>query len=131
MTALRARPRRGVCGEGSRRASAFAAACLAVLAIGFAVPQQAAAFPCGDGADPTASTRQLMSAMAPDECRTPEKGTTIEPPRTRKRGSVKGLTVFVIAVAAALLIPIGRNGLPRSGDPFGHDRTPERPSPES
>jgi hypothetical protein len=41
----------------------------------------------------------------------------------RKRGSMGGLTVFVIAVAAALLIPIGRNGIPRAGDPFGHDRS--------
>jgi len=32
------------------------------------------------------------------------------------------LTVFVLAVAGALLIPIGRSGLPRTGDPFGHDR---------
>lgn len=42
--------------------------------------------------------------------------------RTKKRGTVGGLTVFVVAVAAVLLIPIGRSGLPRRGDPYGHDR---------
>jgi hypothetical protein len=41
----------------------------------------------------------------------------------RKKGSMSGLTVFVLAVAAALLIPIGRNGLPRAVDPYGHDRS--------
>jgi hypothetical protein len=35
---------------------------------------------------------------------------------------VKGLTVFVLALAGALLIPIGRNGIPRTMDPYGHDR---------
>jgi hypothetical protein len=34
--------------------------------------------------------------------------------------------VFVLAIAAALLIPIGRNGLPKDADPFGHDRSYER-----
>jgi hypothetical protein len=36
---------------------------------------------------------------------------------------MSGLTVFVLAVAVALLIPIGRNGLPRAVDPYGHDRS--------
>jgi hypothetical protein len=132
MASLRARPRRGAWGEGSRRASAFAAACFAVLALGLGLPSQAAAFPCGDGVAPTASTRQLMSAMAPDECRTPEKGdASIQPRREPKRGNVNSLAVFVLAVAAALLIPIGRKGLPHGGDPFGHDPTHQPPSPES
>jgi hypothetical protein len=39
---------------------------------------------------------------------------------------MSALTVFVLALAGALLIPIGRNGLPHSGDVFGHDPTYER-----
>ena len=35
---------------------------------------------------------------------------------------MSGLTVFVLALAGALLIPIGRNGIPRAVDPYGHDR---------
>jgi hypothetical protein len=35
---------------------------------------------------------------------------------------MKGLTVFVLAVAAVLLIPIGARGIPSSIDPYSDDR---------
>ena len=121
---LGVRPRRGAC-EGSRQAKALAAACLAVLAFAFAEPQQAAAYPCGDGVT-SATPPRTLSSLSPDECRVPESLRRTEPPaRVKKRGSVGGLTVFVLAIAGALLIPIGRNGLPHGGDPFGHDPTHE------
>jgi hypothetical protein len=56
----------------------------------------------------------------PNECTT--SADRRKPRKTRKKGSVKGLTVFVLALAGALLIPIGRNGIPRTMDPYGHDR---------
>jgi hypothetical protein len=34
---------------------------------------------------------------------------------------MSGLTVFVLAVAAALLIPIGARGIPPSVDPYSDD----------
>ena len=117
---LGVRPRRGAW-EGSRQAKAVAAACFAVLAFALAQPQQAAAYPCGDGVTSAIPPRTL-SSVSSDECRVPERlKRTKAPARTNKRGSVSGLTVFVLAIAGALLIPIGRNGLPHGGDPFGHD----------
>ena len=96
-----------------------------MVAVALAQPQQAAAYPCGDGA-PTAVPPRTLASVLPDECRVPETyrrtgGTA----RKKKTGSMRGLTVFVLAVAGALLIPIGRNGLPHGGDPFGHDPTHE------
>jgi hypothetical protein len=121
---LGVRPRRGAW-EGSRQAKAVAAACFAVLAFALAQPQQAAAYPCGDSVAPTTPPRTL-SSLQPDECRVPETLRRTKPPaRANKRGSVGGLTVFVLAIAGALLIPIGRNGLPHGADPFGHDPTHE------
>lgn len=121
---LGVRPRRGACG-GSRQAKAVAAACFAVLAFALAQPQQAAAYPCGDGVT-SATPPRTLSSLSPDECRVPETlRRTKRPARVNKRGSVGGLTVFVLAIAGALLIPIGRNGLPHGGDPFGHDPTHE------
>jgi hypothetical protein len=121
---LGVRPRRGAW-EGSRQAKAVAAACFAVLAFALSQPQQAAAYPCGDGVTPTTPPRTL-SSLQPDECRVPETLRRPKPPaRANKRGSVGGLTVFVLAIAGALLIPIGRNGLPHGADPFGHDPTHE------
>lgn len=124
------RPRRGALWLGSRNARAVAAACLAtgVLTAAAAVPQQAAAYPCGDGAASAAQGRHLTSVPS-DECRSPETLRRNKPAaRTSKRGSISTLTVFVLAIAGALLIPISRNGLPHSGDPFGHDPTHERNS---
>src|SRR5215210_97718 len=119
------RPRRGAW-RGSRRAKVVAAACLAVGVLATAAPPAAVAFPCGDGAAPSAQGRHLTS-VASDECRSPENvRPRPAPARANKRGSISTLTVFVLAVGAALLIPIGRNGLPHSGDPFGHDPTYER-----
>ena len=121
---LGVRPRRGAW-EGSRQAKAVAAACFAVLAFALAQPQQAVAYPCSDGVTSVTPPRTL-SSVTTDECRVPETLRRTEPPaRTNKRGSVSGLTVFVLAIAGALLIPIGRNGLPHGGDPFGHDPTHE------
>ena len=122
---LGVRPRRGAW-AGSRQANAVAAACLAALAFALAQPQQAAAYPCGDGAPPAVPPRTLASVSA-DECQVPETLRRTKPPvrRAKRRGSVGGLAVFVLAVAGALLIPIGRNGLPHGGDPYGHDPTYE------
>jgi hypothetical protein len=121
---LGVRPRRGAW-EGSRQAKAVAAACFAVLAFALAQPQQAAAYPCGDGVT-SATPPRTLSSLVPDECRVPETLRRTKPPaRASKRGSVGGLTVFVLAIAGALLIPIGRNGLPHGGDPFGPDPTRE------
>ena len=121
---LGVRPRRGAW-EGSRQAKAVAAACFAVLAFALWQPQQAAAYPCGDGVT-SATPPRTLSSLSSDECRVPETlRRTKTPARTNKRGSVSGLTVFVLAIAGALLIPIGRNGLPHGGDPFGHDPTDE------
>jgi hypothetical protein len=91
------------------------------------VPSPAAAFPCGDRAATAAQGRHLTSVSA-DECRSPEKTRAKPPVRKSKKGSMSTLTVFVLAIAGALLIPIGRNGLPHSGDPFGHDPTHQPPS---
>jgi hypothetical protein len=127
---LGVRLRRGAWGEGSRAARALAVACLAAGAIALVLPSSAAAYPCGERRAP--QSRELMStSVSIDECRAPEQPRETRPARTRKRGSVSGLTVFVLALGAALLIPIGRNGLPHGGDPFGHDPTRERPSPGS
>jgi hypothetical protein len=35
---------------------------------------------------------------------------------------MSGLTVFVLAVAAVMLIPIGRRGIPYNVDPYRDDR---------
>ena len=35
---------------------------------------------------------------------------------------MSGLTVFVLAIAAVLLIPIGARGIPASVDPYRDDR---------
>jgi hypothetical protein len=104
---------------------AAAAACLAVLAIASALPETAGAYPCGDS--PT-NARLTQSAQVPsDECRVPETLRRVKPAvKKNKEGSMSALTVFVLAIAGALLIPIGRNGLPHGGDPFGHDPTYER-----
>jgi hypothetical protein len=120
------RPRRGALWLGSRNARAVAAACLAAGVLAAAVPQPAAAYPCGDGAASAAQGRHLTAVPA-DECRSPETLRRTKPKaRTSKRGSISTLMVFVLAIAGALLIPISRNGLPHSGDPFGHDPTHER-----
>ena len=36
---------------------------------------------------------------------------------------MSGLTVFVLAIAAVLLIPIGARGIPSSIDPYSDERT--------
>jgi hypothetical protein len=132
MRSLGVRLRRGAWGEGSRTAKALAAACLAAVAIALALPSTAAAYPCGERRAPAPQGRTLMSAaVSIDECRAPEQPRKAEPARTHKRGDMTGLTVFVVALGAALLIPIGRGGLAHGGDPFGHDPTLERPSPGS
>jgi hypothetical protein len=124
MGSLGVQPRRGALGKGSRRARAAAAACLAALAVAAALPGSAEAYPCGERATPTAA-RELMS-IPPDECSVPETLRRSKPRvRERKTGSISTLTVFVLAVAAALLIPIGRSGLRSTGDPFGHGPTYE------
>lgn len=84
------------------------------------LPAPASAFPCGEAPRPPVTKRHLSSVQqAADECTTPGNRPR---KRARKKGNVSGLTVFVVAVAVALLIPIGRNGIPRSADPYGHDR---------
>lgn len=125
MGSLGVRPRRGAGRKGSRQAKAVAAACLAALAVASALPDTAAAYPCGDA--PTNARTPQLAGIAPDDCRVPETLRRSKPPvRKNKEGSMSGLTVFVLAIAGALLIPIGRNGVPHGGDPFGHDPTYER-----
>jgi hypothetical protein len=114
----RLRPRRGAW-EGGRRARALAAACLAVAVLPLSVPPTAAAYPCGDAPSQPSAERRLENVPS-DECIVPATRLRSEPVRERRQGSISGLTVFVLAVAGALLIPIGRNGIPQ--DPFGHDR---------
>lgn len=125
MGSLGVRPRRGAGRKGSRQAKAVAAACLAALAVASALPETAGAFPCGD--TPSNARMPQSAEIVSDECRVPERLRRSKPPvRKNKEGSMSGLTVFVLAIAGALLIPIGRNGLPHGGDPFGHDPTYER-----
>jgi hypothetical protein len=108
-------PRRGAC-WGSRLAKAGAAACLALVLVALVLPGSAAAYRCGatqlDGAQETARSSQDCRAERSPAMRN----------RTPKRGSMKGLTVFVLAVAAVLLIPIGARGIPPSVDPYSDDR---------
>ena len=111
-------PRRGVWGLGSRRAKAGAAACCAALGFALAVPQQAVAYRCSEGPASATPTSEL-SGLSPDECRVPGSLHRREAGRPQKRGNMTGLTVFVLAVAGALLIPIGRSGTVHTGDPFG------------
>ena len=102
----------------------MAAACFAALAFALSLPQQAEAYPCDS--QTTVRLPQLAEASS-DECGVPEKLKRSEAPPARekkKEGDLSGLAVFVLAIAAALLIPIGRNGMPH-GDPFGHDPTYE------
>jgi hypothetical protein len=119
----RVRLRRGAW-EGSRRAKAMAAACLAVGALTLLAPPAAVAFPCGDPARDRGASQVRPANVSPHECGSPQTFRPSASEGERKKGSISGLTVFVLAVAGALLIPIGRNGIPRSGDPYGHDRNP-------
>jgi hypothetical protein len=116
----RLRLRRGAW-RGSTKAR-LAAACLVSVALLLSLPAPAAGFPCGEGPHSAVPARHLASVrqQSAADCTTP--GNRRKPQRTRKKGSVSGLTVFVLALGGALLIPIGRNGLPRSFDPYGHDR---------
>jgi hypothetical protein len=118
---LRVWPRRGAWGIGSRRAKAGAAACSAALGLALAVPQDAVAYPCGEGPRSAAPTGELRG-LSPGECGVPRSLHRREAGRPRKRGNLTGLTVFVLAVAGALLIPIGRSGTVHTGDPFGRAR---------
>jgi hypothetical protein len=121
----RARPRRGAW-RGSRRARAGAAACLASVLLTLAAPGPAAAYRCEDPPPPVSMPhpelpgRALYAAPTSTECQVPDDDKA--PARTRKRGSMSGLTVFVLAVGAALLIPIGARGIPSSVDPYSGDR---------
>lgn len=124
----RERPRRGAT-WGSRWASALAAACLVMTVLAVSLPESASAFGCGDAGRAAQSVlppRQLQSSQkvlpGGDDCTMPGNRPRKQV-HTRKKGSMSGLTVFVVAVAVALLIPIGRNGIPRSVDPYGHDRS--------
>ena len=102
---------------GRRQATATAAACLAAVAVFAALPQSAAAFACDDKV-PAKRTLQLAGT---DECRAPGTVEGTAPARVKKKATVSGLTVFVLAIAGALLIPIGRRGLPQGSDPYAHD----------
>ena len=92
------------------------------MAVIVTLPAPASAFPCGEAARPAVPPRQLSSVQqVPSECTTSAEQRKPQK-RAHKKGSVSGLTVFVLAIAGALLIPIGRNGIPRMVDPYGHDR---------
>jgi hypothetical protein len=122
----RERPRRGA-RWGSRRAKLGAAACLLAVAVALSAPGPANAYLCDDSSTlpkppPTELTgqgRTLYASPGAENCRVPEKR---KDGRTPKRGSMGGLTVFVLAVGAMLLIPIGRRGIPQGADPYGHDQ---------
>ena len=123
---LSVRPRWGAWGLGSRRAKATAAACLSAVAVAAALPQPAAAYPCGDS--PTTARTPQLAGVSPDECRVPETfRRTSSPVRPKKKGSISALTVFVLAIAGALLIPIGRRGIPQAVDPYGADEPTYEP----
>ena len=113
----RLRSRRGA-RWGSRRARAGAAACLAAVAVVVALPSPAVAFPCGEAPRAPVPPRQLTSVHATDDCRSPGDVHRRAHKRAHKKGDIGGLTVFVLAIAGALLIPIGRKGLPRNVDPY-------------
>jgi hypothetical protein len=122
----RERPRRGACCWGSRKARAGAAACLVVFVLTLGAPGPALAYRCEDPPPPPISLPHPElpgpAQFAPPtstECRVPD----VQPSkRTKKRGSMSGLTVFVLAIAAVLLIPIGARGIPSSVDPYTDDR---------
>ena len=119
----RERPRRGAW-RGSRWASAFGAACLLALVVTLTLPGPASAYLCDGPRPATTPHPELISPsdyVAPNdtECEVPDKAA---PKRTKKRGSMSGLTVFVLAIAAVLLIPIGARGIPSSVDPYADDR---------
>ena len=123
---LRERPRRGAC-RGSRRAKACAAACLATFLLALGAPGPAAAFRCEDPPPPPVSlphpelpAEMPYAAPTSTECQVPDDDRA--PARTKKRGSMSGLTVFVLAIAAVLLIPIGARGIPASVDPYRDER---------
>jgi hypothetical protein len=124
---LRERPRRGAWGSRRRRAKLGAAACLVAIAVTLAAPGPATAYPCDDSAalpkaPPTElSSRTLYASPGAEGCRVPEEDDR-GAGRTRKRGSMSGLTVFVLAIGAMLLIPIGRRGIQQGADPYGHDQ---------
>ena len=112
---LRERPRRGAW-RGSRRARAGAAACLVTVVVVLALPGPAAAYRCGstqapDGAQATAMFQDCRAEAPPDE-------------RPNRRGSVSSLTVVVLALAAALLLPIGARGIPYNLDPYSSQDRP-------
>jgi hypothetical protein len=121
----RERPRRGAW-RGSRWASALGAACLIAVAVSLTLPSPASAYLC-DGPRPASPLPhpELISPsdyVAPNdtECRVPDSPSPAK--RVKKRGSMSGLTVFVLAVAAVLLIPIGARGIPSSVDPYADER---------
>jgi hypothetical protein len=122
----RTRLRRGAW-AGSRRARAGAAACLVSVLLSLGAPGPAAAYRCEDPPAPASLPhpelpgRTLYASPTSTECQVPSSDRA--PARTRKRGSMSGLTVFVLAVAAVLLIPIGARGIPASVDPYREDRS--------
>jgi hypothetical protein len=117
------RPRQGGW-RGSRWASGLAAACLAAAVASLALPGPARAYVCDDARPAVLPPHPEF--VAPSEYAT-ANGVECRPPdarpgeRTKKRGSMSGLTVFVLAVAAVLLIPIGARGIPPSIDPYSDD----------
>lgn len=120
----RERPRRGAC-RGSRRARACAAACLVAFVLTLGAPGPALAYRCEDPPPPISLPHPELpspaqyAAPTSTECRVPDVQPT---KRTKKRGSMSGLTVFVLAIAAVLLIPIGARGIPSSVDPYTDER---------
>jgi hypothetical protein len=120
----RERPRRGAC-RGSRKARAGAAACLFVLVLTLGAPGPALAYRCEDPPPPVSLPHPELpgpaqyAAPTSTECRVPDRQPA---KREKKRGSMSGLTVFVLAVAAVLLIPIGARGIPSSVDPYTDER---------
>jgi hypothetical protein len=92
-----------------------------VVAIAVSLPTSASAFPCGEAPRPSVPPRQLANVQATDDCRSPGELQKHPAKPAHKKGSMSGLTVFVLAIAAVLLIPIGARGIPSSVDPYSDD----------
>jgi hypothetical protein len=95
-----------------------------MIAVSLVAPGPASAYLCDDSRPAVVPPHPEL--ISPSEYASPndmECRVLDDPPsrRTNKRGSMSGLTVFVLAVAAMLLIPIGRLGIPQTADPYRDD----------
>jgi len=83
--------------------------------VALALPGPASAYRCGSTQAPDGAQATAMF----QDCRA---GTPARRKHPNKRGSMSSLTVVVLALAAALLLPIGARGIPYGVDPHSQDR---------